>query len=181
MFFKRNIVRLRPILYYSYNWLFHYSFDWRWLKHLSTGKFGFDEILTVLGTAVVDPFDLIEYFWLEHEVIGKFADITSFNHFVVNSIYSRLLFVGKVSEHILYINPLYFLLHSMPILNIENNFFDWDRAFYLRILYGSLIYKMNIWKIVFYFVNKWSKVNLLIAKSIKSRKNSFQLLPILFS
>lgn len=86
----------------------------------------------------------MEYFWFEHEVIGKFADITSFNHFIVNSVDSRLLFVDEVGEHVLYITPFYLLCHFMTILDIKDNFFDWNGAFDLRVFYSRLVNKMDV-------------------------------------
>ena len=100
---------------------------------------------------------------------------------MINNVNRWLLFVGEVCEHVLNITPFDLVCNIVTIFYIKNHFFYKDCTFYLRILYSSFVYEMNVREVILYFVYKWSKMYLFITKSIKSWKNGSKLLPILLS
>lgn len=105
---------------------------------------------------------------MKHEVIRKFANISSFDHLVVDSIDGGLLFIDVVMEDAFDILPVYFLRQLMAILYVEDDLLYRDSALDFGILDGWLIDKMHIRKIVFNFVDERCKVDHLVSKSVKS-------------
>ncbi len=54
------------------------------LKKFFTDKGSFDKKLAILGASVIDSFDFLNDVRTQHEVVGKFADLTFLNHLFID-------------------------------------------------------------------------------------------------
>lgn len=123
---------------------------------------------------------LLEDCLRKHEIVAEFWDLTAFYHLFEKIVDSGLHLVFVVLKNTNKIFPLDFVLDFVPVLDIENDFFNRKGSTQLRILNCRFIQKSTVWQVVFNFVDEGCHVNGFVTKGVQSVKNSLEIFPAFF-
>ena len=174
---QREVVGMRSLPEHPYHRVLHARLDEGRLQHFPGDGLGFDEVVAILGTSLVDALDFAQQVWVQHEVVRGFADLALLYHGLVDGVDGGLLGTCKVGEELLNVNPAYLFGH-LAVLNVEDDFLDGNGAPYFGVLDGGLVYELQIRVVILHLVQKRREVDHLVPEGVKSGKYGLEFLPV---